>query len=47
MSVVRLEMTVPDAEAADVANRLAGEHLGVIGERAHGNMTAPLPDGKQ
>jgi hypothetical protein len=31
VSVVRLEITVPDADAYEVANKLAAEYLAVIG----------------
>lgn len=31
MSVVRLEITVPDADAHDVANKLAAEYVRAIG----------------
>jgi hypothetical protein len=38
MSVVRLELTVPDDDAHDVGNRLVAEYFGVIGDVAHGNV---------
>lgn len=41
MSVVRLELTVPDDEAYDIADTLVRKHLGTLGERA-ANVTVDV-----
>ena len=38
MSVVRLELTVPDEDACDVADKLARGYVSVIREQVHGNV---------
>lgn len=42
MSVVRLELTVPDGEAYDVANRLAAEYADITGASRYAHVVVDV-----